>query len=254
VITKARIWAPSRRPSFRNASQTTPTHTKPHTPTLNHLHLHQTTFDSANPFILDFANFKSSRVARECYSYFCANLYSYFRVNHRLTSFFPFLYEQKNLVDIQGINSLTRPWFYVYYNYRKLAIFTFSHEYKEDHAFPDFLLAPYATITTLLRNVKLDFFTEPVEKTRQDGSKTRLEHSCTRQKSHLTSILQIQYLRSLPAICDDSKSFLAIDSTNSSSTNGCEPYIWLRITFRFATFSCSAPPPYYTTISALSEA
>jgi hypothetical protein len=108
-----------------------------------------------------------------------------------------------------------------------------------------------------LRNVKLDFFTEPVEKTRQDDSKTRLEHPYKRQKSHLTSILQIQYLRSLPAICEVSlqsakppynlrrfknlqepqnhlpateASFPAIDSTNSSFTNVCEPHIWLRIT------------------------
>jgi hypothetical protein len=138
---------------------------------------------------------------------------------------------------------------------------------------PTSLSASCATITTLLRNVKLDFFTEPVEKTRQDDSKTRLEHPCTRQKSHLTSILQIQYLRSLPAICeaslqsakppynlrslpaicDDSRSFPAIDSTNSSFTSGCEPHIRLRITFRSATLLCSAPP-HHTTISALPEA
>jgi hypothetical protein len=156
------------------------THPKPHLPTPNHTHPRQTTFDSTNPFILDFVNFKSLRVAKECYSYFCANLYFYFGVNHRLTSFFSSLHKQKNLVNIQGINSLTRLWLYVYYNHCKLAIFTFSHEYKKDHAFPDFLLAPCATITTLLRNVKLDFFTKPVKKTRQDDSKTRLKHSCTR--------------------------------------------------------------------------
>jgi hypothetical protein len=102
--------------------------------------------------------------------------------------------------SVEGINSLIRPWFYVYHDHRKLAIFTFSHEYKEDHAFPDFPSAPCATTPYLLRNVKLDFFTEPVEKTRQDDSKTRLEHPRTRQKSHLTLILQIQYLQSFSTI------------------------------------------------------
>jgi hypothetical protein len=81
-------------------------------------------------------------------------------------SFFSFLHKQKNLVDIQGINSLTCPWFYVYHAYCKLAIFTFSHEYKEDHAFPDFLLAPCVTTPYLLRNIKLNFFIKPVKKTR----------------------------------------------------------------------------------------
>ena len=60
-------------------------------------------------------------------------------------SFFPSSHEQKNLVDIQGINSLTRPWFYVYHAHRKLATFTSLHEYEEDHAFFAFPLASYVT-------------------------------------------------------------------------------------------------------------
>ena len=47
------------------------------------------------------------------------------------------LIRAKNLKDIQGINSLTRPWFYVYYTNRKLATFTSLHEYEKDHAVPN---------------------------------------------------------------------------------------------------------------------
>jgi hypothetical protein len=43
----------------------------------------------------------------------------------------------KNLKDIQGINNLTCPWFYIYYAYRKLAIFISSYEYEENHAVPN---------------------------------------------------------------------------------------------------------------------
>jgi hypothetical protein len=70
----------------------------------------------------------------------------------------------------------------------------------------------------------------------------------------LQSVKSPYNLQSLSTICDDLRSFPAIDSTNSSSINGYEPYIRLRITFRSVTLSCSAPPPYHTTISALSEA